>query len=198
MTIRRYCKSYKITDFEYELFLHDSTRIEYIVMEIAEVERFISIVSIYWSYFPFLISNLSFDEDVMLIELTDRITGTIDTAKTNIVRMNQQRPDVVVCKSNDKNIFIPENILLASVLIGIRILATKFMKAGKENQIEEFKSEHESYLQKIIDYTEFLLKDRLLKKLVDYYLLNFENSEQLIIAINQKINQEKIRKNSIS
>ena len=44
--IRRYCKSYKITDFEYELFLHDSTRIEYTVMEIAEVERFISIVNL--------------------------------------------------------------------------------------------------------------------------------------------------------
>jgi hypothetical protein len=64
------------------------------------------------------------------------------------------------------------------------------MKAGKENQIEEFKSEHESYLQKIIDYAEFLLKDRLLKKLVDYYLLNFENSEQLITAISQRINRE--------
>ena len=64
------------------------------------------------------------------------------------------------------------------------------MKAGKENQIEEFKSEHESYLQKIIDYVEFLLKDRLLKKLVDYYLLNFENSEQLITAISQRINRE--------
>ena len=37
------------------------------------------------------------------------------------------------------------------------------MKTGKENQIEELKSGHESYLQKIIDYVEFLLKDRLLK-----------------------------------
>lgn len=191
--IRRYCKSYKITDFEYELFLHDATKIKYIVMDIAEVERFISIVNIYWSYFPHLISNLSFDEDIISFEFTDRITGTIDTAKTNIVRMNQQRQDVVVCRSNNKNIFIPENILLASVIIGIHLLATKFMKAGKENQIEEFKSEHESYLQKIIDYAEFLLRDRLLKKLVDYYLMNFENSVQLIAAIDQRINQEKIR-----
>jgi hypothetical protein len=162
-------------------------------MEISEVERFISIVNFYWSYFPFLISNLSFDEEVISFELTDRIIGTIDTAKTNILRMNQQKQDVVVCRSNNKNIFIPENILLVSVLIGIHLLATKFMKAGKENQIEEFKTEHESYLQKIIDYAEFLLKDRLLKKLVDYYLLNFENNEQLIAAISQRINQEKIR-----
>jgi len=108
-----------------------------------------------------LISNLSFDEDVISFELTDRIMGTIDTAKTNILRMNQQKQDVVVCRSNNKNIFIPENILLASVLIGIHLLATKFMNAGKENQIEEFKNEHESYLQKIIDYAEFLLKDSL-------------------------------------
>ena len=45
---------------------------------------------------------------------------------------------------------------------------------------EEYKTEHELYLQKISDYTQFLLKDKLLKKLVDYYLLNFENNEELI------------------
>ena len=191
--IRRYCKSYRITDFEYELFLHDSVKIEYMVMKIAEVECFVSIVNFYWFYFPYLISNLSFDEEVMSFELTDRIMGTIDIAKTNILRMNQPKENVVVCRSNKKSIFIPENILLASVLIGIHLLATKFMKAGKEEQIEEFKSEHESYLQKIIDYTQFLLKDRLLKKLVDYYLLNYENIEQLITAISQRINHDKIR-----
>jgi hypothetical protein len=67
------------------------------------------------------------------------------------------------------------------------------MKAGSENQIEEYKIEHELYLQKINDYSQFLLKDKLLKKLVDYYLLNFENNEELINAIGQRINQNKIR-----
>jgi hypothetical protein len=82
--IRRYCKSYKITDFEYELFLHDSTRIEYIVMEIAKVERFISIVNYYWSYFPFLISNLSFDEGVIsVVTITEQGIKEVEAAREN-------------------------------------------------------------------------------------------------------------------
>jgi hypothetical protein len=191
--IRRYCKSYKITDFEYQLFLHDSTPIEYIVMKIAEVERFISITNMYWSYLPYLISNLSFDEERISVELNDRIMGTIDLAKTNILRMNQQRENAIVCTNNNKNIFTPENILLASIILGINLLAARFMKAGIENQIDEFKIEHVDMLQRISDYTQFLLKDKPLKKLVDYYLLNFENNEELILAIGQRINQNKIR-----
>jgi hypothetical protein len=191
--IRRYCKSYKITDFEYQLFLHDSTPIEYIVMKIAEVERFISITNMCWSYLPYLISNLSFDEERISIELNDRIMGTMDLAKTNILRMNQQRENAVVCTNNNKNIFTAENILLASIVLGINLLAARFMKAGIENQIDEFKIEHVDMLQKISDYTQFLLKDKLLKKLLDYYLLNFENNEELINAIGQRINQNKIR-----
>jgi len=37
------------------------------------------------------------------------------------------------------------------------------------------------------------LNDRILKRLVDHYLLNYENSDQLIIGINQRTNQGKIR-----
>jgi ATP-dependent protease HslVU (ClpYQ) ATPase subunit len=56
----------------------------------------------YWSYLPFLISNLSFDEERISVELNDRIMGTIDFAKTNILRMNQQIENAVVCTDNNK------------------------------------------------------------------------------------------------
>jgi hypothetical protein len=133
--IRMYCKSYNITNFEYQLYLHDSTKIRYIVLGIAKVERFISITKMYWSYLPYLISDLSSEDERISFELNDRIMGTIDFPKTNILRMNQQINNVLVCTNNNKNILIPENTLLASILLGINLLATRFMKAGRENQI---------------------------------------------------------------
>jgi septum formation topological specificity factor MinE len=184
--IRRYCKSYQVSDFRFELYLHDSTRIEYIVVEIAEVERFISIVNTYWSYFSYLIPNLSFEEERVARELKDRIVGTIDFPKTNLLLLNRQTRSVIVCTSTHKNIFTPENILLASVVLGINLLAAKFLKDGVDKQIQ-------AYLNKIIDYTQFLLKDRILKKLVDYYLSNFENDERLMASINQRIYDTKIK-----
>jgi len=191
--IRRYCKSYKIANFEYQLYLHDSTKIRYIVMGIAKVERFISITNMYWSYFPYLVSNLSFDDERISFELNDRVMGTIDFVKTGLLRRNQQINNVVVCTNNNKNIFTPENVLLASILLGINLLAARFMKGGSEEQIEGYKSEHDLYLGRIRDYTQFLLKDKLLKRLVDHYLLNFESSEELIAVVIHRINQNKIR-----
>ena len=190
--IRRYCNKYKITDFKYELFLHDSTKIEYMQSNIIEIERFSSIVNNYWSLFPHLMSNLSFDEEKKSIEFHDRIQGTINFEKTIRARANQQISSVVICNNNSKNMFTPENILLASTILGINILANKFLKAGLQNQIEEFKPKHELSLQKIIDYTQFLLMDRFLKKLVDYYLLNYNGIEKLLLEVNQKINQGKL------
>ena len=190
--IRRYCRSYKITDFKYELFLHDSTKIQYMKSDIIEIERFSSIVNNYWSLFPYLISNLSFDEESKSTELHDRIQGNVNFEKTIRARANQQISSVVICTNNYKNMFIPENILLASTILGINILASKFLKAGLENQIEEFKPKHELSLQKVIDYTQFLLMDRFVKKLVNYYLLNYSNIEKLLLEVNQKINQGKL------
>lgn len=190
--IRKYCKSYQISDFRYELYLHDSTRIEYIKLKIIEIERLISIVYKYWSLFPYLISNLSYDEERNSLELKDRVLGPIDFGKTIRTRSNQQSNFVVVCTVNNKNMFIPENVLLASVVLGINLLASKFLKAGDENQIEEFKPEHRSNLDKIIDYMQFLLRDRFLKRLVDYYLLNYDNNEKIILKVNQRIIQGRL------
>ncbi len=66
--IRRYCNSYKIVDFSYELFLHDFTIIEYEMIPILELEKLISLINKYWSYFSYLVSNLSFDEERITVE----------------------------------------------------------------------------------------------------------------------------------
>jgi hypothetical protein len=190
--IRRYCKSYQISDFSYELFLHNSTRIEYIKLEIIEIERFFSIVSKYWSLFPYLISNLSYFEEGKSVELKDRIVGSIDFGKTIREKTNQPSNSLVVCTINNRNMYTPENILLGSVILGINLLANKFLKAGIENQIDEFKNEHKLILEKIINYMQFLLMDRFLKRLVDYYLLNYNNNEKIIVQIQQRISQGKL------
>ena len=66
--IRRYCNSYKIVDFSYELFLHDFTKIEYEMIPILELEKLISLINKYWSYFSYLVTNLSFDEERITVE----------------------------------------------------------------------------------------------------------------------------------
>ena len=190
--IRRYCKSYRISDFRYDLFLHNSTRIEYTKLEIVEIERLISIVYRYWSLFPYLISNLSYFEEGKSVELKDRIVGSIDFGKTIREKINQQSNSLVVCTINNRNMYTPENILLGSFILGINLLANKFLKAGIEDQIDEFKIEHKLILQKIIDYMQFLLMDRFLKKLVDYYLLNYNSNEKIIAQVEQRINQRKL------
>jgi len=137
--IRRYCRSYSITQFRRQLFLHDFTRIEYVVIDVEEVERLLSIVDRYWSYFPYLISNLSNDEESVSIDLKDRIVGSIDFPKTAKFRMNRQTDNLVVCTYSSKNIFTPENVLLASLILGINLLASKFLKTGIDNQDPQFR-----------------------------------------------------------
>jgi len=189
--IRSHCRSYLISDSRYELFLHDSTRIEYDVMEIIQVERFLDLLNRYWDYFPHIISNLSFEDDSKSIELS-RIVGTLHFQKTRNLRRNQGTQNVI-CSVNTKDIFISENILLGAVLLGINLLATKFLQQGRDGTIEEFKEFHGTRLQQIVHFTGFLLKDRTISKLVDNYLLNYENIEQLILKISSRIHQGKIR-----
>src|SRR5882724_8071841 len=80
--IRRYCESYELGNFEAELFLHDTTRIKYTDLPIAELDRFISLVIKYWDYFANLSSSLSFYEETISMELSDRIIGNLDIGKT--------------------------------------------------------------------------------------------------------------------
>ena len=130
--IRRYCKTYEIRKFEAELFLHDSTRIKYTTLTVTELDRFISLVTRYWDYLAYLASNLSFYEETTSMEFSDRITGVLDVGKTIQLRGNHSSNNVV-CSVNIKNIYSPENVMLAVILLGINILAAKFSREINED-----------------------------------------------------------------
>ena len=80
--IRTYCFKYKIGNFKEELFLHDSTPIQYTTLPMAELDRFLSLVFKYWDYFLNLISNLSCNEETVSIEQSHRVIGMLDSGKT--------------------------------------------------------------------------------------------------------------------
>jgi len=190
--IRRYCKAYNISRTHYELWLHDSTNIEFDMMRVSEVERFISLIIDYQEYFRNLISNLSFESVLRNIESSDRVVGVINIEKTRLLR-NNQGTNNIVCSVYSNNLFIPENILLGSVLLGINLLASKFLKEGKDQLIEEFKMEvHGKFLQLIIQYSGFLLKDRFITKIVDYYILHYDDINQVFNQISTRINSGNI------
>lgn len=190
--IREHCNAYNIVGSHYKLFLHDSTTIEFDRMKVTEIERFMSLVKDYWDYFPNLISNLSFENITNSVESSNQIIGIVDTEKTKIIRNNQGNRGVV-CSVYSKNLFIPENIFLGAVLLSMNLLSSKFLYEGTNEPIDHFKPEvHGKILQQIVEYTGFLLKDKFVTKLVDYYIRHYENVNQLLNHIETRINVGRI------
>ncbi len=188
--IRRYCKSYRISNFQQELFLHDSTRIEYTTLSMAELDRFVSLVHKYWDYFANLSSNLSCYDEMTSIELSDRVVGVLDVGKTIRVRGNHSSQNVV-CSINIKNIYSPENVMLAVILLGINILAAKFLREVNENLL--VLANYTGLLLKIIEYSGLLLKNRLIARLSEHYILNYKNLESLAAETYNEIIQGKFK-----
>lgn len=176
--IRRYCKSYEIGNFKEELFLHDSTQIQYSHLPMAELDRFISLVEKYWDYLANIATNFSSYEETTSLELSDRITGMLDLTKTIRLRANHFSQNVI-CAVNMKNIYSPENVMFAAVLLGINILAAKFLVEIREKAMLD---KYAVVLNKIIQYSGFILKNRLVRKLSEYYLMNYKNLESLAVS----------------
>lgn len=190
--IREHCNAYNIVGSHYKLFLHNSTAIEFDRMKVTEIERFMSLVKDYWDYFPNLISNLSFENITNSVESSNQIIGIVDAEKTKIIRNNQGNRGVV-CSVYSKNLFIPENIFLGAVLLTMNLLSSKFLYEGTNELIDDFKPEvHGKILQQIVEYTGFLLKDKFVTKLVDYYIRHYENVNQLLNHIETRINVGRI------
>jgi hypothetical protein len=188
--IRRYCKNYEIGSFKEELFLHDSTRIEYTVLFMGELDRFISLVQKYWNYFANLTSNLSINEEKANIELSDRVIGILDVEKTIRIRANHSSQSVV-CSVNLKNIYSPENVMLAVIVLGINILAARYLREINDNSPGY--AQYSMVLTKIIEYTGLLLKNRLVRQLSEYYILNYKNLESLAMETYNQVLHGKIR-----
>jgi hypothetical protein len=190
--IRDHCKTYKISDFRRMLYLHDSTRIQFTSSDISELETFISLMVNYWDYFPFILSSLAFEYESENIELSHKVIGTINLQKTVQLRADHKSSGVI-CSISSKKLFLPENILLGSLILGINLLASKFQEDGREGLIMNFREEHDRFLQQITSFTGYLLKDRTITKLVNHYLNNHENVEGLFSMILQRVQQGKLR-----
>jgi hypothetical protein len=188
--IRRFCKTYEIRRFEDELFLHDSTKIKYATLTLTELDRFISLVTRYWDYLAYLTSNLSYYEETTSQEFSDRIPGVLDIGRTLKLRANNSSKNVV-CSVNVKNIYSPENTMLAVILLGINILATKFTREIKEDLPILVK--YLPLLSRIMEYSGLLLKNRPIRKLSEFYLLNYKNLQSLVMDTHNQISRNKFR-----
>ena len=142
-----------------------------------------------------LIQNLSYESDTQRVE-RENVTGSIDFEKTRILR--QTGSPNVVCIEHSKNLFTHENVLLAAVILGIEGMAGKYLQdmrvwKRETGAMKPYKIiGQDKMLESVINYAHFLQKDRLVSKLVRYYLQNFQGIEYLLKETLYRINLGKV------
>ena len=188
--IRQFCTPTNLGEWNWELRLHDSTRIKFTEFQPVEVDVFCGLVREFAEVLYKLIRNLSSESELRYAE-TEYVTGSIDFEKTRVLR--QAGGSELVCIEYSKNMFTPENVLLAALILGINTMARTFLAMRddwKETEREEGQVEK---LNGIISYTSFLQRDRFVSKLARYYLENFQGIEQLIEKTSYRIRTGKLR-----
>jgi hypothetical protein len=183
--IRRHCHSYQIEAFTQEMFLHDSTPIRYTAVPIVEVERFIMLVQRYWEFLNDIVLHLSFVDVPIQVESKNRPVGRVDVYKTEIIQRNSGSSDILVCVTRNKDSFTPENLILASSILGINNTASRFLEDSIDNSA--FTKGHFSALLEILRYSEHLLTDRLLRKITKHLVENYSGIEILFAKLIQKL-----------
>jgi hypothetical protein len=188
--IRKYCHTTRIDNFRNKIFLHDSTPIEYTSVQILEVERFIGLVMKYWDYLGKLTLRLSYRSIPTAIELRNKISSRIDFYKTDYVQQqNDDSRNITVCIDEVKDVNIPENLLFGATILGLRSLSLRFLETEPEDGFEEF---HKQNLLRIAAYADYLLKDRLLRRITRQYLENFHSIDQIIPSFTERLYQGKV------
>ena len=186
--VRRFCHHEKMSKNSFKLYLYDETPIEFQKFEPIDIDRFYDNVKSYCKELPYIISHLRFETKFQYHE-TDQLIGNIDYEKTRILQ--QINPTSVVCYTFQKNLFTAENILIGALILGINSLAIKFMNHVNQN-IQEFDKSHIEKLEQIINYTNFLLKDKFITQLKNYYYHNYNSIEPLFEKISYRIRIGKI------
>jgi hypothetical protein len=167
-----------MSDWSYELLLHDQTPIKFTEFKPVEVDRFCGLVREFATVLHKLIRNLSYESESLYTE-TDHVAGSIDFEKTRMLR--QTDTSSVVCIQYSKNVFTHENVLLAALILGINTMATKFLELpAPDDKKKQLTEEQIEKLNGIVSYTSFLQRDRFVSKLARYYLENFQGIEQLV------------------
>jgi len=172
-----------------KLFLHNSSQIEYAILNEEQIDRFCNIVKKYGDSFFHLVQNLKYESATDRIE-TDHIIGEIDVQMTRVIR--QSGSNNVVCVSYTKNLFTPENILLGSIIIGIETLAEKFKSFLEKQEPKKTVIHRIKLLDQVIEFTHFLKKDRFISKLIMYYYKNFNGIDPLLQKVQRRMSYGKI------
>ena len=185
----------KISGRTCKLYLDKSTPIKFTKFEPIDILRFHFLVKKFFQAVTPLIQNLSYESDTQRVE-RENVTGSIDFEKTRILR--QTGSPNVVCIEHSKNLFTHENVLLAAAILGIEEMARIFLKKRahweeKAGKMKPYKMTGQvEMLESVINYAHFLQKDRLVSKLVRYYLQNFQGIEYLLKETLYRINLGKV------
>ena len=172
-----------------KLFLHNSSQIEYTILNEEQIDRFCNIVKKYGDSFFHLVQNLKYESVIDRIE-TDHIIGEIDFQMTRTIRQSGSKN--VVCVSYTKNLFTPENILLGSIIIGIETLAEKFKSFLEKQEPKKTDIYRIKLLDQVIEFTHFLKKDRFISKLIMHYYKNFHGIDLLLQRVQRRMSYGKI------
>ena len=185
----------KISGRTCKLYLDKSAPIKFTKFEPIDILRFHFLVKKFFQAVTPLIQNLSYESDTQRVE-RENVTGSIDFEKTRILR--QTGSTNVVCIEHSKNLFTHENVLLAAAILGIEEMARIFLKKRahweeKAGKMKPYKMTGQvEMLESVINYAHFLQKDRLVSKLVRYYLQNFQGIEYLLKETLYRINLGKV------
>ena len=172
-----------------KLFLHNSSQIEYTIFDEEQIDRFCNIVKKYGDSFFHLVQNLKYESVIDKIE-TDHIIGEIDVQLTQAIRQSGSKN--IVCASYTKNLFTPENILLGSIIIGIESLAEKFKLLLEKQEPKKTVIHRIKLLDQVIEFTQFLKKDRFISKLIMHYYKNFNGIDLLLQRVQRRMSYGKI------
>lgn len=189
--IPRHSSAKNISGLTYELFLHDETRIEYNLTDVEKLNKFLHLVYHYREGFPKLIQNLAF-ESMTTTKISNRMIGPINHEQNRTYINHKEKK--ISCIVHSKNLFIEENLLFAKILLGIYSLANRFLEEKPyQSQNVANPEKYEKLLQEIIKFTRFLLKDRLVSKLVRYYLITHNASGKFERNLISRVKSRKIK-----
>ena len=174
-----------------KLFLHDSSKIEYNKLKQEQIDRFSDIVKKYGRILVHLIQNLKSESIIRRIE-TDHAVGGIDFQMTRSIR--QTGNGNLICISYARNMFMPENILLGAIILGIGTLAEKFKSSRQMWDEEGTDNFRMKMLNDVSAFAHFLQKDRFVLKLIRYYRENYSGIEMLLQRVQSKMNYGKIER----
>ena len=88
--------------------------------------------------------------------------------------------------------FMPENILLGAIILGIGTLAEKFKSSRQMWDEEGTDNFRMKMLNDVSAFAHFLQKDRFVLKLIRYYRENYSGIEMLLQRVQSKMNYGKI------